>query len=86
MPRLRDYLRQSWGREAETILCRLEIPSPIWMRVRRGGHRFAPAKSYSFTEPGKNTRQQILKARSHPWNSLKVPIKGFECPGRADRE
>jgi carbonic anhydrase len=31
----------------------------------------------SFTDPEKNTREQIQKARSHPWISQEVPIRGF---------
>ena len=36
----------------------------------------APAKFYSFTDPEANTREQIQKARSHPWISQEVPIRG----------
>jgi carbonic anhydrase len=37
----------------------------------------APARFYSFTDAEENTREQIQKARSHPWISPEVPIRGF---------
>jgi carbonic anhydrase len=40
-------------------------------------HRVAPAKFYSFTDAEANTKEQIQKARSHPWISQEVPIRGF---------
>ena len=36
-----------------------------------------PARFYSFTDVVKNTREQIRKARSHPWISGEVPVRGF---------
>ncbi len=47
------------------------------LRNETGRAPIAPAKFYSFTDPQKNTREQILKARSHPWISPEVPIRGF---------
>jgi carbonic anhydrase len=37
----------------------------------------APAKFYSFTDAEANTKEQIQKARSHPWISPDVPVRGF---------
>jgi carbonic anhydrase len=37
----------------------------------------APAKFYSFTDPGPNTEEQVRKVRSHPWMSPDVPVRGF---------
>jgi hypothetical protein len=37
----------------------------------------APARFYSFTDAEENTKEQIQKARSHPWISPEVPIRGF---------
>jgi hypothetical protein len=37
----------------------------------------APAKFYSFTDAEANTREQIQKARSHPWISPDIPVRGF---------
>ena len=42
-----------------------------------GKSPLAPAQFYSFTDPEENTKQQMLKARSHPWISPDVPIRGF---------
>ncbi len=41
------------------------------------GAPIAPARFYSFTDAEENTREQIQKARSHPWISQEVPIRGF---------
>jgi carbonic anhydrase len=48
-------------------------------RLRRetGKAPIAPARFYSFTDPEENTREQMLKARSHPWISADVAIRGF---------
>jgi len=37
----------------------------------------SPAKFYSFTDAEVNTKEQIQKARSHPWISPDVPVRGF---------
>jgi len=42
-----------------------------------GGAPIAPARFYSFTDAEENTREQIQKARSHPWISPEVPVRGF---------
>ena len=47
------------------------------LRKETGQAPIAPARFYSFTDPEKNTREQIQKARSHPWISQEVPIRGF---------
>ena len=36
-----------------------------------------PATFYSFTDVEQNTREQVQKARSHPWISPDVPVRGF---------
>jgi carbonic anhydrase len=48
-------------------------------RLRRetGLAPIAPARFYSFTDAEANTREQIEKARSHPWISPDVPVRGF---------
>jgi carbonic anhydrase len=48
-------------------------------RLRRetGQAPIAPARFYSFTDVETNTREQIQKARSHPWISQDVPVRGF---------
>jgi carbonic anhydrase len=48
-----------------------------WLRKETGRAPIAPARFYSFTDPVKNTKQQIQKVRSHPWISPEVPIRGF---------
>jgi carbonic anhydrase len=47
------------------------------LRNETGRAPIAPARFYSFTDAEKNTREQIQKARSHPWLSQEVPIRGF---------
>jgi carbonic anhydrase len=47
------------------------------LRKETGRAPIAPARFYSFTDPVKNTKEQIQKARSHPWISQEVPIRGF---------
>jgi carbonic anhydrase len=47
------------------------------LRKETGRAPIAPARFYSFTDPVKNTEEQIQKARSHPWISQEVPIRGF---------
>ncbi len=42
-----------------------------------GQAAIAPAKFYSFTDAEANTKEQIQKARSHPWISQDVPVRGF---------
>jgi carbonic anhydrase len=47
------------------------------LRKETGRAPIAPARFYSFTDAEENTREQIQKARSHPWISQEVPIRGF---------
>jgi carbonic anhydrase len=47
------------------------------LRKETGRAPIAPAKFYSFTDVEANTREQIQKARSHPWISREVPVRGF---------
>jgi carbonic anhydrase len=47
------------------------------LRDESGRSPIAPAKFYSFTETERNTAEQIQKARSHPWISDQVPVRGF---------
>jgi len=47
------------------------------LRKETGRAPIAPARFYSFTDAEKNTREQIQKARSHPWISQDMPIRGF---------
>jgi carbonic anhydrase len=47
------------------------------LRKETGRAPIAPAKFYSFTDVEGNTREQIQKARSHPWISQEVPVRGF---------
>jgi carbonic anhydrase len=47
------------------------------LRKATGKAPIAPARFYSFTDAEANTREQIQKARSHPWISSDVPIRGF---------
>jgi carbonic anhydrase len=47
------------------------------LRQETGQAPIAPARFYSFTDAEANTKEQIHKARSHPWISPDVPIRGF---------
>jgi carbonic anhydrase len=47
------------------------------LRQETGRSPIAPAKFYSFTDATANTKEQIQKARSHPWIAPSVPIRGF---------
>jgi carbonic anhydrase len=47
------------------------------LRQETGSSPIAPARFYSFTDAEANTREQIQKARSHPWIAPEVPVRGF---------
>jgi carbonic anhydrase len=47
------------------------------LRKETGQATIAPARFYSFTDVAENTREQVQKARSHPWISPDVPVRGF---------
>jgi carbonic anhydrase len=47
------------------------------LRKETGQAPIAPARFYSFTDAEANTKEQIQKARSHPWISQDVPVRGF---------
>jgi carbonic anhydrase len=47
------------------------------LRKETGKTPIAPARFYSFSDAEENTREQIQKARSHPWISAEVPVRGF---------
>ena len=47
------------------------------LRDDTGMAPIAPATFYSFTDVEQNTREQVQKARSHPWISPDVPVRGF---------
>jgi carbonic anhydrase len=46
-------------------------------RKETGQAPVAPARFYSFTDVEMNTREQVQKARSHPWIPKDVPVRGF---------
>jgi carbonic anhydrase len=47
------------------------------LREDTGMAPIAPTRFYSFTDVEQNTREQVQKARSHPWISPEVPVRGF---------
>jgi carbonic anhydrase len=47
------------------------------LRKETGQVPIAPARFYSFSDIEDNTREQMQKARSHPWISPTVPVRGF---------
>jgi carbonic anhydrase len=55
------------------------------LRKETGKAPIAPARFYSFTDAEENTKEQILKARSHPWIAPEVPVRGFVYDVRTGR-
>ena len=55
------------------------------LRQQTGQAPIAPARFYSFTDAEANTKEQIHKARSHPWIAPEVPIRGFVYDVRTGR-
>ena len=55
------------------------------LRKETGKAPIAPARFYSFTDATENTKEQIQKARSHPWISQDVPVRGFVYDVRTGR-
>jgi carbonic anhydrase len=47
------------------------------LRQETGRSPIAPARFYSFTDAEANTREQMAKARSHPWIAPEIPVRGF---------
>jgi len=47
------------------------------LRAETGIATIAPARFFSFVDPVENTKEQIKKARSHPWIAADVPVRGF---------
>jgi len=47
------------------------------LRKETGRAPIAPARFYSFTDAEANTKEQIQKARSHPWIAPEIPVRGF---------
>lgn len=55
------------------------------LRESTGTSPIAPARFYSFTDTEEDTREQMMKARSHPWIPADVPIRGFVFDVRTGR-
>jgi hypothetical protein len=57
----------------------VDVALGVENRIRKepGRAPIAPAKFYSLTDGEQNTREQVHKARSHPWISQDVPVRGF---------
>jgi len=47
------------------------------LRAATGDASPAPMRFFSFKDPEENTREQIMKVRSHPWIAKEVPVRGF---------
>ena len=47
------------------------------LRKETGQAQIVPARFYSFTDVEENTKEQLQKARSHPWIPQDVPVRGF---------
>ena len=52
------------------------------LRKETGLAPIAPARFYSFTDVEENTKEQIQKARSHPWIAQDVPVRGLSMTSR----
>ncbi|MET3564857.1 carbonic anhydrase [Leifsonia sp. 563] len=55
------------------------------LRAETGRYPIAPAQFFTFTDAERNTREQVLKVRSHPWISPDVPVRGFVFGVRTGR-
>ncbi|MGH3198770.1 MAG: hypothetical protein ACRDNT_23255 [Streptosporangiaceae bacterium] len=66
-----------WERPARLKLASLTGRAADRLRKETGRAPIAPARFYSFTDAEEKTKEQIQKARSHPWISQKVPVRGF---------
>lgn len=42
-----------------------------------GASPVAPARLYSFADLEANTREQVLRVRTHPWIPKDIPVRGF---------
>jgi len=47
------------------------------LRAETGSYPIVPAQFFTFTDAEQNTREQVLKVRSHPWISPDIPVRGF---------
>jgi carbonic anhydrase len=47
------------------------------LRKETGHAVIEPSRFFSFTDVVENTREQMQKARAHPWISPDVPVRGF---------
>lgn len=55
------------------------------LRAETGSYPIAPAQFFTFTDAERNTREQVLKVRSHPWISPDIPVRGFVFGVRTGR-
>lgn len=47
------------------------------LRTETGNAPIAPVTFSTFTDAEENTREQMLKVRSHPWIAAEIPVRGF---------
>lgn len=47
------------------------------LRTETGSAPIAPVTFFTFTDAEQNTREQMLKVRSHPWIASDIPVRGF---------
>lgn len=47
------------------------------LRSETGRAPIEPVSFFTFTDAEQNTREQMLKVRSHPWISPDIPVRGF---------
>ena len=74
--RSRQPVRAALVDPTSRLRCQV-VPVPADAVVFQGAAPIAPARLYSFTDAEENTKEQIQKARSHPWISPEVPVRGF---------
>ena len=71
-----DMIR-NFGTVIDDDAVRSLVLSTRLLRKETGRAPIAPARFYSFTDAEENTREQMQKARSHPWIPRDVPVRGF---------
>ena len=47
------------------------------LAVSTGDPSPMPMRFFAYKDPEQNTREQILKVRSHPWIGKDIPVRGF---------
>ena len=57
----------------------------VRLRTETGKAPIVPTAFCTFTDVEANTREQMLKTRSHPWIAAEIPVRGFIFDERTGR-